>query len=288
MRIKNVTAFPRITHNRLIARRRGFDVATSLPQQASSTHNPVLDMEAETRASACAVNCSGCITMGVWNSPLFAGLPPMAYRELSSKAIKRSFSERQPIFREDDPIRYLHVIESGSVKITQLTKAGDEIILRVDRACAPIDEMCSTGKNTHTTSAFALSGCRILTWYADEFADVAKRFPVIHSNATRVIHLRLRRLEKSFCDLSTARVSQRLARVLLQLAGNNGVHTDSTGFSRQELAQMAGTSPFMISRLLSAWAERGIVLVSRSEMIIGDVTTLIRLSEERSNGPHPR
>jgi CRP/FNR family transcriptional regulator, nitrogen oxide reductase regulator len=283
MRIKNVTAFPRITHNRFISCGRGFDVATSSPRQASSTHNPLLDMAAEARASACAVNCNGCITGCVRNSPLFAGLPPMAHRELSSKTIKQSFSERQPIFREDDPIRYLHIIGSGSVKITQVTKAGDEVILRVDRACAPIDEMCSTGENTHTTSAFALSGCCILTWYADEFADFAKRFPVIHSNATRIIQLRLRRLEKSFYDLSTAPVSQRLARVLLQLTGNNGVHTDSIGFSRQELAQMAGTSPFMISRLLSAWAERGIVLVNRSEVTIGDVTTLIRLSEGRPN-----
>jgi hypothetical protein len=42
---------------------------------------------------------------------------------------------------------------------------------------------------------------------------------------------------------------------------------------------MAGTSPFMVSRLLSQWAERGIVFVNRSEVTIEDVKTLTRLSE---------
>jgi hypothetical protein len=81
MRSKNVTAFPRITYNRFISRRRGFDVATSSLRQASSTHKPLLDMKAEAPASACAVTCSGCIPVCVRNSPLFAGLPPLAHRE---------------------------------------------------------------------------------------------------------------------------------------------------------------------------------------------------------------
>jgi CRP-like cAMP-binding protein len=66
---------------------------------------------------------------------------------------------------------------------------------------------------------------------------------------------------------------------LLQFAGDDGVHTDPIGFSRQELAQMAGTSPYMMSRLLSEWAERGIVFVNRSEVTIEDVKALSRLSE---------
>jgi CRP-like cAMP-binding protein len=276
---KSLSTFPSNTHNRFFGYGRGIDPAISVSHLASSSDNVMLDMPPKAPASEGWVNWNNCVSVGVRNSPLFAGLPPTAHHELSSKAIKQSFSMRERVFGEGDPIRYLHVIGSGSVKITQLTETGGEVILRVDRDWAPIDEMCSTHEKTHTTSAFSLSDCCILTWYTDEFADLAKRFPLIHSNAIRILQHRLRRLERSFCDLSTARVPQRLARVLLQLAETDGVHTASLGFSRQELAQMAGTSPFMVSRLLSQWAERGIVFVNRSEVTIEDVKTLTRLSE---------
>ena len=97
---------------------------------------------------------------------------------------------------------------------------------------------------------------------------------------------RLKLLQDAFCDLSTARVPQRLARVLLRLAAEGPSNpADAWGVSREELAQMTGTSLFTISRLLRDWAERQIVYVDRSGVSIENLATLVRISdddEERS------
>jgi CRP-like cAMP-binding protein len=87
-------------------------------------------------------------------------------------------------------------------------------------------------------------------------------------------------LEQAFCDMSTARAPQRLARVLLRLTKHAPCSSpDSLGLSREELAQMIGTTLFTISRLLRDWAERQIVYVSRNGLVIENMEALQQLAE---------
>jgi len=46
------------------------------------------------------------------------------------------------------------------------------------------------------------------------------------------------------------------------------------GLSREDLAQMTGTTLFTVSRLLSAWEARGIVRLGREVVTICDVPSL--------------
>ena len=216
----------------------------------------------------------------------FEDLPSSAESELSACATERSFASRETIFREDDPIRFVDVVATGSVKVTRLSREGSEVILRVEHAGSPVDGLGAHYEPVHTTSAYAMRDCCILSWDAVEFASLATRHPILQRNAALVMTRRLKLLQDSFCDLSTARVPQRLARALLRLAAE-GLSTpaDAWGFSREELAQMTGTSLFTISRLLRDWAERQIVYVDRSGVSIENLAMLVRISddnEERS------
>ena len=280
MNRKATGAITRNVHNRFLVHRRKHHEPSQSPRTASMD-KAMLDASETQGVNTSGLDTSGLAADCARNAPLFAGLPANAQREIAAKASERSFSQQQPIFREDDNIRYVHIVYSGAVKSTRLTEAGSEVILRVDGAYAPIDDMCSSSTKTYSTNAIAISDCCILTWLAHEFRELTQKFPAIRRNATRIMQRRLASLETSYCDLCTARVPQRLARVLLQFGGDIATQHGVVGFSRQELAQMAGTSPFMISRLLSAWAERGIVSVNRSKVTIGDEASLTRLAEGR-------
>jgi CRP/FNR family transcriptional regulator, nitrogen oxide reductase regulator len=230
--------------------------------------------EAATQKERLALEC-------VRTSSLFTGVPVSAEWDLARSAEQRSFSSRQVIFHEDDPIRFVDVIGSGSVKITQVGKEGSEVILRVGRAGNVLDGMGDASEKLHSTSAYVVRDCSILSWNVCDFSNFVERFPIIQRNATGIVTRRLRMLEQSFCDVATARVPQRLARALLRLVGTNKPYEqDSLGLSREELAQMIGTSPFTISRLLSEWAELQIVYVNLDSIIVENVTALMQLSEE--------
>jgi hypothetical protein len=79
------------------------------------------------------------------------------------------------------------------------------------------------------------------------------RFPAIAINAARMIADRLHELQRQHRELMTERVERRIARALLRLpqhAGRRvegGVQIDFP-LSRQDLAQMIGTTLFTVSR----------------------------------------
>lgn len=233
-------------------------------------HDDALRRSTDTLVSEC-----------IRTSSLFAGLPEASEQEVRGAVIERSFSSREIIFREDDPVRFVDVIAWGLVKTTQLGQEGSEVILRVDCAGCPLDGMGETSESVHTTTAWAVRDCLILSWESSIFANFLERFPVIQRNATVIMKRRLKMLEQAFCDLSTARAPQRLARILLRLTTHPPCNTlDSVGLSREELAQMIGTSLFTTSRLLSDWAERQIVYVSRGGVLIENLQALEALAEQ--------
>jgi CRP-like cAMP-binding protein len=212
-------------------------------------------------------------------APLFGGLSECESYEIAHAAQELHFPHRETIFRQDDPVRFVYVIATGTVKMTQLSEGGKEVILRVDRRGSLVDDL--TGAlQVHASSAQAIHSCGVLAWDVASFEDFAERFPVIHRNATSIMLGRLRKLEERFCDVTTQRVPQRLARLLIHLAGQTTRGAlDPISLSREELSQMTGTSLFTVSRLLSLWAESDILTVDRKAVIIEDLPRLLRIAE---------
>jgi CRP/FNR family transcriptional regulator, nitrogen oxide reductase regulator len=93
----------------------------------------------------------------------------------------------------------------------------------------------------------------------------------------------LRELEERFRELATERVAPRVARQLMRLQEQTG--SEQKGqmeirLSREGLAQMTGTTLYTVSRLLSAWEARGLVICGRESVMISDVPELRRVFEE--------
>lgn len=217
----------------------------------------------------------------VMKAPLFRGLSLGQCAEIASASRERHFSRRQTIFREDDPVRSVFVVVSGRAKITQVSRVGKEVILRVDSAGAVLGGIGLSAEGRHSLSALAIEPCRVLTWPVREFESFAERFPNLRRNAADILAGRLRMLEERFRDLATERVPQRLARILIGLLAERvgPERSAPVGLSCEELAQMAGTTLFTVSRLLCDWAERGIIQPERKVVLVSDLTGLIAVAE---------
>jgi CRP-like cAMP-binding protein len=78
-------------------------------------------------------------------------------------------------------------------------------------------------------------------------------------------------------------VAPRVARQLVRLLNRIGRSVNGAvevSLTREELAQMTGTTLFSVSRLLSAWEERGMVKPRREGVTICDVRLLRTVAEE--------
>jgi CRP/FNR family transcriptional regulator, nitrogen oxide reductase regulator len=83
---------------------------------------------------------------------------------------------------------------------------------------------------------------------------------------------------------STEQVQQRVAHALLRLVKQSGKKTDEGilidfPLSRQDIAEMTGTTLHTVSRILTAWEEQGLVKSGRQRVTVIEPHRLLSLAE---------
>ena len=214
--------------------------------------------------------------------PLFSGILPADYSRIAAAARVKEFARGEMLYIEGDSVQQVFLLTSGFAKINKLGLSGTEVILRFG---APGDVLGAAGlfsTGRHCTTAQAFRSCRVLVWEPPAFKALAERFPVLHQNMARIVGGELLELEERFREVATERVAPRVARQLVRLLDKIGRRVEDgveISLSREELAQMTGTTLFTVSRLLSAWEERGMVKPRREGVTICDVPALNAISE---------
>ena len=218
----------------------------------------------------------------VRHSPLFSDVPGRECREILSAAHEKRFSRRETLFLEGDPVRQVILLTSGTAKVVQFGQNGTEVILALR---GPGDVVGTTGlrsESRHCAMAQTLAPATALVWDATVFEAVSRRYLTLGTNITYILCQQLHELEQRFREISTERVSARLSHQLVRLLKQIGRRVQGgveIRLSREELAQLTGTTLFTVSRLLSDWDHRGFVSTRREAVSVLNPQALVDLSE---------
>jgi len=220
------------------------------------------------------------ITRVVKRIELFRDLSLFECGEIAMRAQERVFLRGDTMFREDDPVGLIYAVASGRVKTIRSNRAGKLVILHLAGPGEVLDGMGLAMGSNHMFTAQAMGRCQVLTWDVGVFEGFVRRFPTLQSNATRFLVRRLRMTECRFHELATERVPQRLARVLLRLIvqSERCESRQPIDLSCEELAQLAGTTLYTVSRLLCNWAAEGIIQPERSAIRVQNLPGLIHVA----------
>jgi CRP-like cAMP-binding protein len=218
-------------------------------------------------------------------SALFDGLTPEGRRAALQRATSRALERKQVLFREGEPAAALFVVEAGRLKLTQLAADGQEVLVRFvgpGETCAGVAVLEGS---RYPVTAEAVEPARLRVWQREALRELCERFPRIQTNILRAIAGHLQESMERTRELATERVAQRVARTLLRLARQAGREVEggvlvSHPLSRQELAEMAGTTLYTVSRLLSQWKAEGIVEAGRQKVMVRSPERLAALAEE--------
>ena len=218
---------------------------------------------------------------------LFEDLPRSACSELLAESRPKDFASRDLIFVEGDPAKEALLLLSGRVKITQISRNGAEVILRLDLPGELIDELALEPGSTHFSTAQAAGlDCSMLAWDVLTFEELSQRFPLLQRNRLRTIERRLQELERRFCELSAMTVPRRVANMLLRLWNqigheSNGHH--QIDILQEEVAQMTATTGSTVNRLLSDWEQQGLVCRRHGSIIIRSYSGMLQLCKGPGN-----
>jgi CRP-like cAMP-binding protein len=136
-------------------------------------------------------------------------------------------------------------------------------------------------------TAEALDVSAALAWTSAAMRALLESENRLALNALRFVSGRLYDLQRRHRQLMTERVERRVARTLLRLAHEAGRRVESGveidfPISRQDIAEMTGTTLYTVSRLLSAWEERGVVRGGRQRVIVTNSRALVAIAEDLS------
>jgi len=228
----------------------------------------------------------------VADSPLFAGVARGACQEAVDLGRERPIAPGDVLFREGEPAVTLYLVLEGRMKLTQLGVDGQEVVIRFVVPGGVVAALAVLDQGVYPVTATAVTATRALSWSHDVFATLMQRTPALAVNAMRLLSERLREMQQRFREVATERVAQRVARALVRLVRLVGRKTDGgvlidMPLSRQDLAEMTGTTLYTVSRILSEWESAGLVTSGRERITIRAPHRLVALAEDLPAPPSP-
>ena len=185
---------------------------------------------------------------------------------------------------QGDEARYVYVLSLGRVKLTQTTADGQQVAMRM---LGP-GQMFAGAAILHPESGYpvtaeAMEDLAALAWEASLFGKLAGQYPALSLNLMRLMQVYIQEMQPRYRELATERVERRVALALVRLTSQTGIKVDEAielSLSRQDLAEMAGTTLFTTSRLLADWERRGIVATGRERVRILNPHGLVAIAED--------
>jgi CRP-like cAMP-binding protein len=188
-------------------------------------------------------------------------------------------------FAQGDPGVSCHSLLHGRVKIVQTRPDGSQHVIRFIGPGEMFGTVAALMDRPFPADAIAVVESLEVHWTVETLRELMRRFPDISLRATKGAGERLMELQSRIGELSAERVEQRIARALVRLVRQAGRRTEEGieidfPITRQELAEMAGSTLHTASRTLSAWEEQGIVKSGRKRIVVVQPHALVALAED--------
>lgn len=187
--------------------------------------------------------------------PIFSSLNLEEMLEVARITLSRKYKKGETIYLEGEMVERLFVIHKGKVKISKISETGKEQIIRI---LGPGDFMGELSLFTHSpikSNAEALEPTTVCVIDGDKINDIIQNHPGIALKIIRELSLRLEKAENLIESLGLQGVEQRVADILLEMAGDKNVVDLS--ISKKDLASYIGMTQETLSRKLSFFQSMG-------------------------------
>ena len=183
------------------------------------------------------------------------------------------FGKNESIFIEGEPSRWLYIASEKSVKMVKHSAEYKDTITEIKM---PGDIFCCSAvadKRPYPESALAMDDTSAIRISRKNFSKIIEQYPSIKNELTQYISEKLRDAHDMLQNITTEKVSIRIGRLLLRLSEK--AETEASGYgridlplTRQEIAEMVGTTRETCVRSMSEFQKQEIVMSSRNNILV--------------------
>jgi CRP-like cAMP-binding protein len=206
--------------------------------------------------------------------PIFSDLGEAEIVVLARLTKRVHFPKDSVVFFENAPGDSLFVIVEGRVRVTILGDDGREIILSLLGPGDFFGELALIDNEPRSATTIAEEDAELLCLSRPDFEAVLKDHVSIMKALLTVVAARLRHANHQISTLALLDVYGRVARVLMEMAREEGKRLKDGRISfrrptHQEIASRIGTTRETVTRMLRDLQRQGLVHVEAREMVVG-------------------
>lgn len=217
------------------------------------------------------------------SSALYRNLKDEDAERLAAVSVARTYERGEALFAEGDPSDFLFTIISGRVKVMKMVPSGKEVILEILGAGDPVGAVVAYEGRPYPASAVAIEKTQCVLVRRTAFFSLLERYPTLVRGFLLGMTQRLMELTRRIPEVAGGRVETRFAHLFLKLADRMGRPGPEGTFlpivlSRQELADLAGTTIETSIRIMSRWSKWDIVRTDKDGFLILNRSSLEQLA----------
>lgn len=194
----------------------------------------------------------------------FKRLPPESRRRLSRAAQEKSYAKGETIFRSGTPSDAVWVMKTGRVHLMHFTPEGKTSTSCVMTAGEMFCCLPALDRKAYPVDALAAEDSIVVRIPTEALHQAMERSPTFMRETLCLFCDRLRQVEHKSCMVYES-AEVRLAQVLLTLSKKFGAVIPLT---KQELAEIAGTTHETAIRTLSQFKDQGLISSVRGQTTI--------------------
>ena len=223
--------------------------------------------------------------------PLFSGLDDAECDDVLTTAHVRRVPKGDAVFEQGAEANAFFVLVDGHLKALQTTPAGQQVVVHFVKPREFFGCVALMGQPLYPATALAIVDSIVLSWDSGTLRNLLERHPKIATNALAGLGVRMQEARARFREVSTEKVERRIAHALLGLVRHSGRKVDDGveidfPISRQDIAEMIGTTLHTVSRTLSNWESQGILDGGRQKIVIRKPHALVAIAEELTKSAH--
>jgi CRP-like cAMP-binding protein len=212
-------------------------------------------------------------------TPVFRSLSPPDRDTVAKTATLREYPKGATIFEQGEPSDAFYTIASGRVKIFKMLPNGKDLILEIFGKGDPLGAVAAYDGRPFPASAVALEATVCVVIPRTAFFRLLEQHPSLVRGLLQGLTHRLVELTNRLAELSGGTVERRFARLFLKLSQEMGRQERGGVFvplalSRQELADMTGTTIETCIRIMSRWGKQNVIRTEKDGFVVLDQAAL--------------
>lgn len=215
------------------------------------------------------------------NLPFFKSLTHDEIKDINNSFNDFKYNTDDIIYMSGDRSSRLCVVAAGSIKLIKQNESGKETLIDILKQGEFFGNLDPFGETCYEETAIAqLSSC-VMKIDSDNFRKVLQKHPTASLTVLDIISKRLHEAQEMIKQLSAHSVENRIAYTLLKLAQKLGEQKEiglliQIPLSRNDLADMTGTTPETASRIIGKLKSEGIIKTGRKWIVINDIQKLTK------------